>query len=82
MPIYLIGRRWYSADQGDFPNCTEFPKLCTTDLEKAEVLYNELAKDDETWSFGFCEAYLIESNDNGYHIIHGGSAIEYMLPNG
>ena len=80
MKMYLIGALWYSADQGDYPNNFEFPRYCTTDIETAERQYAELAKDDHEWSFGFCEAYLIESGETGFKVIHGSDAIKRMLP--
>jgi hypothetical protein len=59
--IYLVGIVWYSADQGDYPNTDNFPQVVFANLEEALEKYEELAKDDRKWGFGWQEAYLAEA---------------------
>lgn len=61
MELYLVGICWYSGDQGDFPNTSEFPSQCFDDYKEAEAAYSELAKRNSRWSFGFQEAYLVKA---------------------
>ena len=61
MKMYLVGRVWYSPDQGESPNTSEFPSQCFATLEEAEVAYNELAKDDNDYGYSFQKAYLAEA---------------------
>ena len=61
MSLFLVGSIWYSGDQGDLPNACEMPSYCFATLEEAKVKYQELAKFDSVWSFGFQEAYIIKA---------------------
>ena len=62
MRFYLVGVCWFSADQGDFPNTSQFPKKCFGSLEEAEALYQELSKKDNSWTGGGQSAYLVEAD--------------------
>ena len=59
--VYLVGAVWYSADQGDFTNNDNFPTAIFANLEEALKRYEELAKDNRRWGFGWQEAYLAEA---------------------
>lgn len=58
--VYLVGSKWYSADQGDWPNTSEFPAYVFCNLEDAENKYEEIRKSDKSWGFGSETAYLVE----------------------
>lgn len=59
--MYLVGKIFFSGDTGELPNTSEFPKYCFATLEEAEAKYNELAKQDDSWGYGFVKAYLAEA---------------------
>ena len=61
MMLYLLGIAWYSADQGDYPNTSNFPSYCCATFEEALAKYEELAKEDRSWGFGSQKAYLVEA---------------------
>ena len=71
--IYLVGTTWYSADQGDFPNSSDFPYFAFVDLEEAKAKYNELSSHDRSWGFGFEKAYLVSMTPGvkGHETIYG-----------
>ena len=59
--VYLVGTKWYSADQGDWPNTSEFPYFVfVDDFASADAKYKDLAKNDRSWGFGSETAYLVE----------------------
>lgn len=59
--VYLVGTSWYSADQGDMPNRSEFPCFVfVDDFESADAKYQDIAKNDKSWGFGSETAYLVE----------------------
>ena len=68
---YLVGSCWYSGDQGDFPNNFHFPTFISESLEEAERMYEEKAKEDDTWGYGCKSAYLISYHDGKYKMIRG-----------
>ena len=68
--IYLVGRVWYSGDQG-WPNASEFPSSAFTSLEEAEAEYGRLAAHDRSWSFGFQEAFLVEARNGELKLLKG-----------
>ena len=59
--MYLVGVVWYSSDQGDAPNMTEFPQYCFATLEEAEKKYEKLAEFDRR-GLGWSQiAYIVEA---------------------
>ena len=68
---YLVGEAWYSGDQGDYPNASTTPSFSTSSLEEAEERYQELSKNDSSWSYGFRQAYLVEVGPDGIHPLRG-----------
>ena len=75
MKVYLVGTVWYSADQGDFPNSSDFPYFVfVDDLQSAKVKYDELSQSrDRSWGFGFERAYLVSMTPGvkGYETLYG-----------
>ena len=69
--IYLVGAVWYSGDQGDFSNTSEFPSSAFASLQEAETEYERLAAQNKSWSFGFQEAYLVEARDGELKLLKG-----------
>ena len=69
--IYLVGTYWYSADQGDWPNVQAVPEFLFEKLEDAEAKYEELAKTDSSWGFGWSTAYLVEASPDGFKELKG-----------
>ena len=62
---YLIGIEWYSGDQGDFPNLSEFPDRFIREREEAENTFKELKKKNNSWGFGYQQAYIAEIKESG-----------------
>ena len=69
--IFLVGAIWFSADQGDFPNASEFPSSAFASLKEAEAEYERLAAQNRSWGFGFQEAYLVEARDGELKPLRG-----------
>ena len=68
---YLVGVYWYSADQGDWPNVQAAPQFFFERLKDAKAKYEELAKADRSWRFGFQTAYLVEASPDGFKELKG-----------
>lgn len=63
---YLIGIEWYSGDQGDFPNLSEFPDRFIREREEAENAFKKLKEEmNDTWGFGYQQAYIAEIQETG-----------------
>lgn len=55
---YLVGVEWFSADQGEYTNHTEFPDFFSTSRKEAEKEFKKLHKNNEDWGFGSRRAYI------------------------
>lgn len=62
---YLMGRVWYSTDNTDCPNLSEFPSRFTTVKEEAEAWLREESRKDSTWGYGEDRAYIAPIYDDG-----------------
>lgn len=70
--IYLVGTVSFSGDQGgDLPNAAEFPEYSFASLEEAEEEYERISLYDQSWSFGFQEAYLVEARNGELELLKG-----------
>ncbi len=63
--IYLVGSCWYSCQQGDMPNSSNFPSFWYESLHDALQKYEELARKDEHSYGEVTEAYLVEMDEVG-----------------
>ena len=62
---YLLGRSWYSADQGDACNCYEFPKKFVIDEGEAHRWLDAESLKDDDWGYGFDRAYIAPVYSDG-----------------
>lgn len=62
---YLVGKEWFSADQGDAPNNFEFPDKFIIDETEAMETFEKLKNTNAEWSFGYERAYIAEVYEDG-----------------
>ena len=62
---YLVGIEWFSSDQGNYPNTSEFPSKFYSDKNAAYADFEEKRRENDSWSFGCRRAYIAPIDADG-----------------